>query len=360
MVPRRVLVYNPWKKEIEKWLSDATSEVMYITGYIPPKEREHALSTFKGSILIMTAGVLNNDFILRRINLEQFSIIVFDEAHKIVSLGEEAGCYRYAVYYKYLVLNLINSYNTIVLGLTIPGSERTVETKKHLTAVGISSDAAVAPMTRTYVIKLDSTYAKKLDLWFSFRMASVANVLREVLDRKIPWRINEDRLFEILEEKNVSEQSYAKYISALRTYRTLFQVRQDVWEGNNSRAIKKLSENKDRLCRNDRSYYELIDLINGAAVDKRFGVALIILPSKISFEDLLNRNIEGLYFVTLYGKGPAKELILQANLLSGEYSVFVFGKLVIAGKEYNAVSYANINVARDGSYVVRLIPLPSY
>jgi type I site-specific restriction endonuclease len=39
----------------------------------------------------MTAIALNNDYILGRINLDSFDKVIFDEAHRIVALGEELG-----------------------------------------------------------------------------------------------------------------------------------------------------------------------------------------------------------------------------------------------------------------------------
>jgi ERCC4-related helicase len=39
----------------------------------------------------MTAIALNNDYILGRIKLDSFDIVVFDEAHRVVAQGESLG-----------------------------------------------------------------------------------------------------------------------------------------------------------------------------------------------------------------------------------------------------------------------------
>jgi hypothetical protein len=57
------------------------------------------------------------------------------------------------------------------------------------------------------------------------------NNLRKVLGKKIPWKISEARLIEILEEMELPEWRYGKYVAALRRYRDLYQARQGTWEG---------------------------------------------------------------------------------------------------------------------------------
>jgi superfamily II DNA or RNA helicase len=105
VVPRRVLAYNPWKKEIDRWMSDLEPKCLILSGFMPPRERMLALSSFQGDFLLMTAIALNNDYILGRIKLDSFDVVVFDEAHRVVAQGEELGQYRYSVHYKQLALN---------------------------------------------------------------------------------------------------------------------------------------------------------------------------------------------------------------------------------------------------------------
>jgi hypothetical protein len=114
VVPRRALAYNPWKKEIGKWMSDLKPKCLILSGFMLPRERMLALSSFQGDFLLMTAIALNNDYILGRIKLDSFDKVIFDEAHRVVALGEEFGQYRYSVHYKQLALNLIASKKIVV------------------------------------------------------------------------------------------------------------------------------------------------------------------------------------------------------------------------------------------------------
>jgi superfamily II DNA or RNA helicase len=49
VVPRRVLAYNPWKKEIGRWMSDLEPKCLILSGFMPPRERVLALSSFRGT-----------------------------------------------------------------------------------------------------------------------------------------------------------------------------------------------------------------------------------------------------------------------------------------------------------------------
>jgi ERCC4-related helicase len=266
VVPRRVLAYNPWKKEIDRWMSDLEPKCLILSGFMPPRERVLALSSFQGDFLLMTAIALNNDYILGRIKLDSFDIVVFDEAHRVVAQGEEPRQYRYSVHYKQLALNLIASKKIVVLGLTIPETERTSETEKHLAAIGVASETARAPKTETYAVLLESNDAVKADLWFRAQMWRALNSLRKVLGKKIPWKISEARLIEILEEMELPEWRYKGYIAALRRYRDLYQARQDTWEGNSRRAVEKLGNVPD----------EVAGFIKAAAYDKLYHVAWLV------------------------------------------------------------------------------------
>jgi ERCC4-related helicase len=59
----RVLAYNPWKKEIDMWMSDLKPKCLILSGFMPPRERMLAFLSFQGDFLLMTAIALNNDYI---------------------------------------------------------------------------------------------------------------------------------------------------------------------------------------------------------------------------------------------------------------------------------------------------------
>jgi len=271
VVPRRVLAYNPWKKDIDRWFSNLKPECLILTGLMTPRERALALSSFHGDILLVTAMALNNDFILGRIDIDSFGVVIFDEAHRVVAHGEEYGQYRYSVYYRHLALNLIASKEIVVIGLTIPETKRTSETERHLDAVGVMSETASAPKTETYVMRLESTHAIKADLWFRSQTWWVLNMLKKVLGSKIPWRIDEVRLQEILKEKRFPEGMNEKYIAALRRYKALYQARQDMWEGNYGRAVEWL----EYIFRGEVPE-DLVNITIATAYDKLLHVAWLV------------------------------------------------------------------------------------
>jgi len=83
VVPRRVLAYNPWKKEIDRWMSDLEPKCLILSGFMPPRERVLALSSFQGDFLLMTAIALNNDYILGSIKLDSFDMVIPGDAHRM-------------------------------------------------------------------------------------------------------------------------------------------------------------------------------------------------------------------------------------------------------------------------------------
>jgi superfamily II DNA or RNA helicase len=97
------------------------------------------------------------------------------------------------------------------------------------------------------------------------------NNLRKVLGKKIPWKISEARLIEILEEMELPEWRYGKYVAALRRYRDLYQARQDTWEGNSGRAVEKLNG----MFRGEVPD-EVTGFIRAAAYDKLLHVAWLV------------------------------------------------------------------------------------
>jgi Rad3-related DNA helicase len=59
VVPRRVLAYNPWKKEIDKWMTDLKPKCLILSGFMPPRERMLALSSFQGDFVLISSNNLH-------------------------------------------------------------------------------------------------------------------------------------------------------------------------------------------------------------------------------------------------------------------------------------------------------------
>ena len=274
VVPRRALIENPWRKEIQKWMVEESPKTVYVTGEFPPRHREIVYREFDGDILLTTVTAFNNDLILGRISLDNFNIVLFDEVHNIVAYSEEPGRYRYSLNYRGMALRLTASKDTVVIGLTIPETKRTSEAERHLNAVGVSSTLTPVPETRTYVIGLDSGSARRLDLLISMRVARIRGALRKVLGNKMPWKITDERLKEILMEKKVPKWRWRKYLGLLNWHRALYQLRQDLFEGNDSRALSHLNS----LVRPDgEDYEELRRHVIDACMLKRLALAELIV-----------------------------------------------------------------------------------
>jgi len=274
VVPRRALIENPWRKEIQRWMADEPPKTAYVTGEFPPRHREIIYREFDGDMLLTTVTAFNNDLILGRISLDNFKIVLFDEVHNVVAYSEEPGRYRYSLNYRGMALRLTTSEDTVVIGLTIPETERTYEAERHLNAVGVSSTLTPVPETKTYVIELDSGSARRLDLFISSRIARIRNALRGVLGNKMPWKITDERLKEILMEKGVPEEEWGRYQGLLNRYRSLYQLRQDLFEGNDRRALEHLNR---LIRRSSEDYEQLMRHVIDACVLKRLALAELIV-----------------------------------------------------------------------------------
>jgi hypothetical protein len=64
-------------------MSDLKPEYLILSGFMPLRERVLALSSFRGDFLLMTAIALNNDYILGRIKLDFFNMVIPGDAHRM-------------------------------------------------------------------------------------------------------------------------------------------------------------------------------------------------------------------------------------------------------------------------------------
>ncbi|MDI6798917.1 MAG: DEAD/DEAH box helicase [Candidatus Aenigmarchaeota archaeon] len=112
------------KKSFERFTKINPEEIVLITGRIKPEEREKLYQ--KAKVVVATPQCIQNDLQNRRLNLENFSFITLDEAHRCVK--------DYA--YTYIIKKFIEqSKHPLILGLTAsPGGsyERIDEIRKNL------------------------------------------------------------------------------------------------------------------------------------------------------------------------------------------------------------------------------------
>ncbi|MEM7824718.1 MAG: DEAD/DEAH box helicase family protein [Candidatus Aenigmatarchaeota archaeon] len=102
------------KKTFENFTIIPEDEIVLLTGKIRPEDRIELYK--KAKIIIATPQTIENDLENNRIDLSNFSFIVFDEAHRAVK--------EYA--YSYIAKKFrIQSKNPLILGLTAsPGATR--------------------------------------------------------------------------------------------------------------------------------------------------------------------------------------------------------------------------------------------
>jgi len=107
------------KKSFGKFTTINPEDIILITGKIDPEEREKLYK--KGKVIVSTPQCIENDLKNGKLNLENFSFITFDEAHRSV----KAYAYTY-VAKKYM----LQSKWPLILGLTASpgGSYERIET----------------------------------------------------------------------------------------------------------------------------------------------------------------------------------------------------------------------------------------
>ncbi len=150
----KVMILSPTKPLVEQHaaffrnvLNIPEEEVVLFTGGTPPGKR--ALMWEKAKVVVSTPQVIENDLLAKKINLENVSCIIFDEAHRAT------GDYSYVyIGEKYALQNK----EPLVLGITAsPGSDpakiQEICSALHLHSVQIRTDDD--PDVRPYVFDKD-------------------------------------------------------------------------------------------------------------------------------------------------------------------------------------------------------------
>lgn len=283
VIHRKALAFNPWKQELEKWYKEEIegNKFMIISGEFSLKERKICYKEIpKKDIIIILIQTLNNDLSQKIIDLNQFDLFIFDEAHNVVAQGEELGKYRYSVYYKKTTINLLLKKDAVVLGLTIPNTRRTKITEKKLKASRIVAKAR-GPKTKTGTIRIHSNSAIILDKIFSKALNTLNDRLKEILENKLAWKINEDRFKEIMQEKGLESTEQEKYLQIYHIYKKLFQARLCIWEGVFTRYTEEVINYLSRF--SNKSYEFIFKLFKDVKNEKEEHIINLI-------KKLINEN----------------------------------------------------------------------
>jgi len=164
------------KKFFEKLTNISELEISLITGKVLPKMRA---KIYKDSrIVVATPQTIENDLMNERIRLDDFSLIVFDEAHRAVK------DYAYPLIAKKYMLQ---AKNPLILGLTAsPGGsyERIEEINKNLFIEQIEIRTETEKDVEPYVKTIEKEF---IYVDFPEEFKKVQELLKEIKKEDIYW-----------------------------------------------------------------------------------------------------------------------------------------------------------------------------
>ena len=210
LAPTRPLVLQH-EKTFKKLFNIDSNRIIAITGKIPKEDRKFLYKFAK--IIIATPQTIQNDLEDNTLNLSDFSLIVFDEAHRCV----KEYAYTY-VAKKYLE----QSKFPLILALTAsPGSEkeRIEEIKNHLAIQYIEIRSEKDEDIRKYIKKIEYVYVY-VDLPEEIKKAR--NELEKVREELINWLIEKG----IIQEKNIKRKELIKTYQEILEKEEAFQNKQ--------------------------------------------------------------------------------------------------------------------------------------
>ncbi len=176
MAPTRPLVVQHFNN-FKKTMNLPESYFLAITGRIPPEERAKLWKS-GAKIIFSTPQVIKNDIELFNLNLSDFSLLVFDEAHRAVK--------DYA--YTYVAKRYVSSSEyPMILGLTAsPGAseERIMEVCKNLFIEKIIYRDEYDQDVRPYVHRVELEVVK-VNLPSSYE--KIKKIIESLLGKRLAW-----------------------------------------------------------------------------------------------------------------------------------------------------------------------------
>ncbi|MFL6409266.1 MAG: helicase-related protein [Nitrososphaeraceae archaeon] len=183
----RVLVMAPTRPLVSQHMMSFLSalkvlqeETACVTGKTLPEYRSAVWNQRRIRLLFATPEVVKNDISERRLSLSDFSLLVFDEAHRAVK------DYAYTSIARHYIQQ---SSNPLLLALTAsPGAERkrVQEVCDNLFVENMEYRTEEDPDVKPYVNPIDVKWE-----WFNLpeEYMYVISLLRSVLDEKLKWLI---------------------------------------------------------------------------------------------------------------------------------------------------------------------------
>jgi len=180
LAPTRPLVNQHWKSFVS-YLKLQDEQTVVVTGKIPPYARSLIWNRSEIRLVFSTPEVVRNDIREKRFELNNFFLVVFDEAHRAVK--DYAYTFIADQYIKHCSFPLI-------LGLTAsPGSEKNKiqEICNNLFIEHLEYKTEEDPDVIRYINPIEIDW-KWFDLPSEYQY--VKSILKGMLDEKLDWLIN--------------------------------------------------------------------------------------------------------------------------------------------------------------------------
>ena len=180
LAPTRPLVNQHWKSFVS-YLKFLDEQMAVVTGKIPPYARSIVWNRNEIRLVFSTPEVVRNDIREKRLELNNFYLVVFDEAHRAVK--DYAYTFISDQYMKHCSFPLI-------LGLTAsPGSEKNKiqEICNNLYTEHLEYKTEEDPDVLRYINPINIDWE-----WFDLpsEYQYVKSILKSMLDEKLDWLIS--------------------------------------------------------------------------------------------------------------------------------------------------------------------------
>jgi len=192
----KILILAPTRPLVEqhietfkKFLDLPEEDFAVFTGFVNPEKRAELWKTAK--IIFSTPQGLENDIITGRINLEDVSLLVFDEAHRAV--GDYAYVFVAKLYYKKA------KYPRILALTASPGSdlEKIQEVTKNLHIEKVEVRTDQDPDVKPYIKEINIE-------WIKVNLPPPFEQIQRFLKNIIQDRTSKLKKWGILQRKNIS------------------------------------------------------------------------------------------------------------------------------------------------------------
>jgi len=176
MAPTRPLI-DQHRRSFLRILKLREKDTILLTGRTPPSKRSFIWDG-EARIYFSTPQVVRNDLLERRLNLERFGLLVFDECHRAVKE------YAYTDIARYYVRQ---ARYPLILGMTAsPGSslKRVLEVCRNLYIERVEFRSEYDPDVKPYIHPIEVEW-KRVNLPQGY--LRIRSIIRSMLDKRLKW-----------------------------------------------------------------------------------------------------------------------------------------------------------------------------